>query len=194
MCPLRSVLFQGLHHYYGTLRPCAPPRYFHPRRGCLLGLFPSHRDDRFPRSAQEPGPGSRHLHAGHRSANRQASAELIAGQPQEPGFDVGEMLFDTSSVVHLRSSSSSIPDVFMTPFPSTLTTPALYRSSLRWFETRSCNPIPRGLPSSLMQHCHSFRLAAFGGAFVAHNGRGTLFGGCRKTVLRSGSCSGADCG
>ena len=36
-------------------------------------------------------------------------------------------------------------------FSLTLTTKALYRCSLRWFETRSCKPTPRDLPSSSVQ-------------------------------------------
>jgi hypothetical protein len=36
-------------------------------------------------------------------------------------------------------------------FSLTLTTLALYQSSLRWFETCSCKPVPRGLPSSFEQ-------------------------------------------
>ena len=36
-------------------------------------------------------------------------------------------------------------------FSSTLTTMALYQCSLRWFGTCSCKPVPRGLPSSLVQ-------------------------------------------
>ena len=36
-------------------------------------------------------------------------------------------------------------------FSSTLTTTALYHSSLRWFEACSCKPAPRDLPSSLAQ-------------------------------------------
>ena len=59
-----------------------------------------------------------------------------------------------SSAVHLRSSSRSTPDkVIALPFPSTLTTMALDHCSLRWFETSSCKPIPRGLPSSSMKQC-----------------------------------------
>ena len=37
------------------------------------------------------------------------------------------------------------------PFPSTLTTLALYQSSLRWFEACSCKLTSRDLPSSLVQ-------------------------------------------
>ncbi len=37
-------------------------------------------------------------------------------------------------------------------FSVTLTTPALYRRSLRWFEASTCMAAPRGRPSSFMQH------------------------------------------
>src|SRR5450755_1977240 len=37
-------------------------------------------------------------------------------------------------------------------FSSTLTTKALYLSSLRWFEISSYQPSPRDLPSSFIQH------------------------------------------
>jgi hypothetical protein len=50
----------------------------------------SHRHfqgDRFPRSAQEPEPSSRRLHAGHHLANTQAPARLIPGSLTHPGFD-----------------------------------------------------------------------------------------------------------
>jgi hypothetical protein len=53
---------------------------------------PQPRGDRFTRSAQEPGPRSRHLHAGHRLANRQALARLIPGHKSSPGFDVTRFL------------------------------------------------------------------------------------------------------
>src|SRR5439155_19670107 len=48
---------------------------------------PRARGDRFTRSAQEPGPRSRHLNAGHRLANRQAPARLVPGPQSIPGFD-----------------------------------------------------------------------------------------------------------
>ena len=37
-------------------------------------------------------------------------------------------------------------------FSSTLTTPALYRRSLRWFEAYPGRPTPKDLPSSIAQH------------------------------------------
>src|SRR5919108_1356313 len=49
---------------------------------------PRARDDRFPRSTPEPGPSSRHLHAGHHLASRQAPARLNPGPGRLPGFDV----------------------------------------------------------------------------------------------------------
>src|SRR5271165_381243 len=45
---------------------------------------------------------------------------------------------------HLTGSSPA--------FSSTLTTIALYDSSLRWFETHSCKPVSRGHPPSPVQH------------------------------------------
>ena len=40
-------------------------------------------------------------------------------------------------------------------FSSTLTTPALYRRSLRRFEAYPCRPTPKDLPSSIAQHSYS---------------------------------------
>jgi hypothetical protein len=52
----------------------------------------------------------------------------------------------------LQSSSCLIPDLITAkPFPSALTTMAFDHSRRRWFETRSCKPVPRGLPSSVKQ-------------------------------------------
>src|SRR5713101_5797414 len=60
--------------------------------------------------------------------------------------------FDTSSVVPLRSSFRQSPDLVLSrPFPSALTTMAFDHSRRRWFGTRSCKPVPRGLPSSVKQ-------------------------------------------
>lgn len=62
--PFAPAPLQSLPHYYERLRPCAPPWYS--CRGCLLDRLPSHRSDRFSRSAWKPGSRSRHLHAGRR--------------------------------------------------------------------------------------------------------------------------------
>src|SRR5512136_544402 len=42
-----------------------------------FGFLPYHRNDRFPRSTQEPGSGSRHLYAGRRPGSKQVSPGLI---------------------------------------------------------------------------------------------------------------------
>src|SRR3984957_11447372 len=57
-----------------------------------------------------------------------------------------------SSVVPLRSSSCQSPDLVLSrPFPSMLTTMAFDHSRRRRFGTCSCQPVPRGLPSSIKQ-------------------------------------------
>ena len=66
------------------------------------------------------------------------------------GFGHHFLRFDTSSVVPSRSSSCLSPDpIIARSFPSALTTTAFDRSRRRWFETRSCKPVPRGPPSSV---------------------------------------------
>jgi hypothetical protein len=144
MQPLCSTAFQLLHHYYGLLRPCASHWYSFPSEGNSFGFLPSHRSDRFPRSPQKPETGSRHLHTGHRPVRKQVAPGLVPSQQRCSVLMSVELLFDASSVVHLRSSSCFTPDVFNDAFSSTLTTRALYPSSSTWFGTRSCNPIPRG--------------------------------------------------
>jgi|SRR5215470_2034807 len=57
-------------------------------------------------------PGSRRLYAGHRLASKRAPARLIPEQQVRPGFDVSRVCYDTSSAIHLRSSSWSPPDAF----------------------------------------------------------------------------------
>src|SRR5215831_12245542 len=57
-----------------------------------------------------------------------------------------------SSVVSLRSSSCQSSDLVLPrPFPSALTTMAFDHSRQGWFGTCSCQPVPRGRPSSIKQ-------------------------------------------
>ena len=58
-------------------RPCVPHRYSHPREGLSLEFLPYHRNDRFPRSTQEPGSGSRYLYAGRRPGSMQVPPGLL---------------------------------------------------------------------------------------------------------------------
>jgi hypothetical protein len=69
-----------------------------------LGFLPSHRDDRFPRSSQEPKPRSRRLYAEHHPGNKQAPPGLLLGFCQPPVSILSESYFDTSSAVRSRSS------------------------------------------------------------------------------------------
>ncbi len=129
---LRSARTTGLHRYYEAVRLCAPHRYSGPRGFNHLGNSLSRpaagnpatgpaaaRDDRFPRSMQEPEPGSRHLHAGRHPGSKQVSPRLIPGQDPKPGFRHRLRAFDTSSVDRLRSPSWLTPDALTgAPFPN----------------------------------------------------------------------------
>ena len=78
------------------------------------------------------------------------------------------LIFDTSSMVRFRSAPWFIPaTVLSRDFSLTLTTLALYQSSLRWFETCSCKPVPRGHTLIFRAVLHILRLFAFI-ARVAH--------------------------
>jgi len=140
--------------------------------GPPLGVLPSHRGERFPRSAQEPALGSRRLHAGHHSGSRQASPELHPGPTTGARFRWRPYAFDTSSAVHSRSPSQRTPDGFIPPFPARSPPRPLGQSSIRWFGPWSCNPSPRGQPSSPVQH-GCFESASTSEpplrAFVAHS-------------------------
>ncbi|MDH3770408.1 MAG: hypothetical protein OET79_05420 [Nitrospirota bacterium] len=127
--PLRSAIVQPLPHYYELLRPCTSHWYSSPSEGDSVGFLPYHRGDRFPRSLQEPEIGSRDLHAGHHSARKQVSSELVPSQQRYSVLVPVELLFDASSAVHLRSSSHLPLDASSDAFSSTLTTGALNLSS-----------------------------------------------------------------
>jgi hypothetical protein len=158
--PLRSTRITGPQRYHGTVRPCAPHRYSAPRSFRCLGNSlataggtygpvsrPPRRGDRFPRSVQEPGPRSRHLHAGHRLASQQAPARLIPGPQTIPGFDATRCL----STGHQWFAFARLRDPHLPrsrrDFSATLTTPALDRRSSRWFGASPCRAAPEGQTS-----------------------------------------------
>jgi len=78
-----------------------------------LWVLPWHRSGRFPRSAQEPGPGSRRLHAGRHLGRRQTPPRLHPRATTGPWFRRHPYAFDTSSAVHSRSPSRTTPDGVM---------------------------------------------------------------------------------
>jgi len=52
---------------------------------------------------------------------------------------------------HVFEEEQIVVDPFIETFSLSLTTNALNKCSIRWFETSSCKPVPRGPPSSLIQ-------------------------------------------
>ena len=85
----------------------------------------THRGERFPRSAPEPEPSSRHLCAGHPSGQQSRHPpDLSQGNNWTLVSDCRRYAFDVSSVVHSRSPSRLTPDAITDAFSATLTTPA----------------------------------------------------------------------
>jgi hypothetical protein len=133
--PLRSARITRHQRYYERVRPCAPLPVLNPSRCCRFGALPldspggprarpalspvaGSSGDRFPRSARDPASSSRHLYAGHHLASRQVPARLVPGSSTHPGFDAVSTCFDTSTVVHSRSSSRRSPDpILVGPCP-----------------------------------------------------------------------------
>ena len=144
------------------VRPRAPQPVLNPSQSCCLGrsLSTPHsstttrvgavlrhfRGDRFPRSAQEPEPGSRHLHAGHHPGSKQVIPWARPEVRIRPRFRCRLNHFDTSSVVHSRSSSWLAPDPIK---PGLFRNahhpgPAFDRRSLRWFAASPCRAAAEG--------------------------------------------------
>src|SRR5665648_952973 len=99
----------------------------------------------------------------------QVSSRLIPGSRCPPGFDD----VPTLSTLYQRFSFIRLHSTYLTwsclAFSLTLTTMAFVHSSLRWFETSICIAVPRGLPSSLLQHVESTRqFLSLAFHFVAH--------------------------
>jgi hypothetical protein len=111
-------------------------------------LLPWHPDDRFPCSASTPVISSRHLYTGRRMNSNRIAFMLILKLFKRFSFDDNSRSFDTSSMVRFRSSPDHTPDMFYHAFSSSLTTKALYSSSMKWFDTSFRKPMPRGRPSS----------------------------------------------
>ena len=160
--PFGPVPLQNLQPYYERFCPCAPLRYsgsrgvLHLSFSLRIGTTGSH----------VPCQSLVHVHAAFTPDTGQALNRLVStfipGYLTDPGFDVIYWNFDASSAVHFRSSPWISPDaVIATPFPATLTTKALYPSSLRWFEARSCKPAPGGPPPSSAKHPRPCALPPF---------------------------------
>ena len=76
---------------------------------------------------------------------------LILAMSKLSSFDDNRRFFDTSSMVRFRSPPDHTPDIYDNAFSSSLTTKALYSSSMKGFDASFRKPTPRGLPSSYIQ-------------------------------------------
>jgi hypothetical protein len=167
--PLGSTRIAGLHRYYETARPCAPHRYSPPRGSAAWGS----RFRARPRASSAPlavcGRGTTGSPVPHRSPGQARATSmpdtawpvgrLPPGSSQAVRSSLVSMssvdLFDTSSVVCLRSPSWPTPAaLFGATFPATLTTTALDRSSSGRFAASPCRAAaedhrPNGRPLHL---------------------------------------------
>ena len=102
-----------------------------------------------------------------RTPPRQSTGSLWA---YPAGLQVPAVLTPSQIFRHLINGSLVLISLIRTghslchALPLTLTTTALYRCSLRWFEACSCKPTPRGPPSSSVQ----LRTLYIKSALVAH--------------------------
>ena len=124
-----------LHYEPSSLPRVGPPQgsaSVRSPRGCRrLGFFLRIRATGSCSSAQKPASASRPLYAGRRLPSHQAPDRLVPEGIHAPGFD--DACFFTTRLrrVHFRSSLECSPArVCSRAFPPTLTTAALYRSSL----------------------------------------------------------------
>src|SRR5208283_1241407 len=86
--PLRSIPITGTSALLRVDPPPCPASvlsflWFPP-----LEFLPYHRDDRFPRSTQEPESGSRYLYAGCRPSSKQVPLGLILESSKPPSSDI----------------------------------------------------------------------------------------------------------
>ena len=125
-----------------------------------------YRDDRFSCSLPAPATSSRHLYTGHRQGHTQAAPWLREHQQRRP-FVPGH----AGLPVSVSSRSLSMRQQWFThvrllvayltrswrAVSATLTTPALDRSSLRWFGISACTATPEDLPPSQIEHVSFWR-------------------------------------
>jgi hypothetical protein len=156
MRPLDPTPLLQLHYEPSSLLRVGPPQCSasvrSPRGFGRLGFSLRIRATGSCSSTQPPASASRHLYAGRHPLSRQAPRGLVPGEFPAPGFD-GTCLFNDASSMGSLSFVSRMHTCTSCSraFPPTLTTTALYRSSLDRFGICSGKPIPRGLPSSIAQ-------------------------------------------
>src|SRR5208337_255332 len=106
--PFAPAPLQGLHHYYGSIRPSPLHRY------SRLAVFAACASP-FPSgagscsSAQKPMSDSRPLYAGRRPPSHQAPGGLVPEEIHAPGFDDACFLTTRLRRVHCHSSFGHSP-------------------------------------------------------------------------------------
>ena len=153
----------ALPGFRATTSPSAPSPRIGTRllMGPPLGVLPSHRG----KGSHVPHKSLREAHAAFMPVTTRAVDRLppsfIPDQQLEPGFDdVPTLSTDRRRFTHVR-----LPRAHLTGwsrlFRSRSPPGPLRPRSSRWFGSRSCNPNPRGRPSSLVQQgCFQAAIAA----------------------------------
>lgn len=151
---LRSTDITPLHHYYELLRPCAWHWYARPHGvnhlDFSLGIQTT--------GSHVPQQSLKQRHATYTPDTTQPisrhSLDSSQTTKQDPVLMSPDFSFDASSVVRLRSSRCLVHDVSCDAFSLTLTTTALYRSSLGLFKASPCRAALEGPPPSLLELRH----------------------------------------
>src|SRR3954470_7369137 len=107
---LPSAGVTRLRRYDEPVRPCASHRYSAPQGVCPLEVSLGIEATGSHVPHKSLSLVSRRLHAGRRSASRQASAELCRRPTTGAWFWRRPYAFDTSATVHSRSSDQRTPD------------------------------------------------------------------------------------
>ena len=124
-----------------------------------------YRDDRFSCSLSAPATSSRHLYTGHRQGHTQAAPWLRThpGCAFVPGYAGLPVSMPSQSLsmrqqwfTHVRLLVAYLTRSWRA-VSATLTTPALNRRSLRWFEISACTATPKDPPPSQIEHVSFWR-------------------------------------
>ena len=167
--PLCSIRITRFHRYYGRVRPCAWHWYSHSRGVNHLNFSL----DIQATGSHVPKKSLKQRHATSTPDTTQPiSRHPLGSFPRHnlsPGFDVIRFFISMLQqwFACARLTVSYLTSL-TTPFPLTLTTPTLYRSSLGWFKASPCRAALEGLPPSLLELQHFQRPPFLLPCLVAH--------------------------
>ncbi len=124
--PLRSISITETSTLLRVGSPLCPASVLSPSWVLHFGFLPYHRNDRFPRSTQEPGSGSRHLYAGDAAQAVNRFPLDSSWSSVSPQFRRRRYLFSTP---HQWFACARLPEPHLIPscgtFSLTLTTSRL---------------------------------------------------------------------